>query len=142
MITMHSLKSNKGARKKKFKVGRGHGTGLGTTAGRGTKGQRARTGGRKGLHLLGMRGNILQTPKLRGVKSQKERPEVVDLDTLARLFNDGETVSPETLKKKGLGARVKVLGNGTMTKKLAVKGVAASAGAKEKIISAGGSITE
>ncbi len=141
---MHSLKPAKGAKRYPKRVGRGNASGKGTTAGRGGKGQTARTGGRNKLKLLGMRHLMLQTPKLRGFQSHREKPALVNLGQLGSAFQSGETVSPATLAKKGLAAsssaRVKIVADGALKKKLVVKGCAVSEAAKEKIAAAGGEV--
>lgn len=139
---MHTLKPARGAKRTYKRVGRGGGSGKGTTAGRGGKGQTARSGGRNRLKLLGMRHMMLQTPKLRGFKSQRAKSAVVTLDDLSAAFGDGAKVTPAILAKKGLtsGARVKILASGKFKKKLIVMGCAVSAAAKEKIVAAGGEV--
>lgn len=141
---MHTLKPAKGAKRYPKRVGRGNASGKGTTAGRGGKGQTARTGGRNRLKLLGMRHLMLQTPKLRGFKSLKAKPELLNLGMLGSAFQSGETVSPASLAKKGLvpssSSRVKIVSDGSLKKKLVVKGCAVSEGAKEKIVAAGGEV--
>jgi large subunit ribosomal protein L15 len=126
-------------------VGRGHGSGKGTTAGRGGKGQTARTGGRNKLKLLGMRHIILATPKLRGARmSAGPKPKLVDLAGLDAAFKSGDEVTPKSLAAKGLvpsgAGRIKILADGSLKKKLMVSGCAVSASAKEKILAAGGEI--
>ncbi len=143
-LSMHSLKPAKGAKRYPKRVGRGNATGKGTTAGRGGKGQTARTGGRNRLKLLGMRHLMLQTPKLRGFQSLSGKAATVTLDRLDEAFESGATVNPRALAKKGLipagEKRVKILAGGSLKKKLTVTGCALSAGAKEKIAAAGGTV--
>jgi large subunit ribosomal protein L15 len=141
---MHNLRSAKGARTKVKRVGRGNGSGKGTTAGRGTKGQAARTGGRGGRKLRGIRKIMLSTPKLRGKrnKSLNGKLATVTLGALDSAYQAGETVTPENLERKGLiassAAGVKVLGGGTLKKKLIVVNCTASEAAKALIAEAGG----
>ena len=143
-LSMHNLRPAKGAKRQPKRLGRGNASGKGTTAGRGGKGQTARTGGTGGLKLLGMRHLMLQTPKLRGFQSIHPKAAEVSLDDLNRNYTDGETVTLASLKKKGLAAarakKAKVLANGKLAKRLTLKGVAVSGGAKEKITAAGGSV--
>lgn len=116
----------------------------GTYSGRGQKGQRARSGGRKGLKLMSMKRLIQSTPKLRGFKSHYPKFTVVNLSELEKKFNEGERVTPKTLLEKGLvgkiGERVKILGGGELKKKLTIGGCALSSSAREKIEKAGGKI--
>jgi len=142
---MHNMQPSKGAKKSVKRLGRGNATGKGTTAGRGQKGQRARSGGRSGLKLLGMRQLMLSTPKLRGFKSLNRPIGEVSLSDLNKAYSDGDTVSLQSLRKLGLISqetrKAKVLANGTLGKRLTIKGVAVSEKAKEKIAAAGGSVS-
>lgn len=147
MAELHSLRPFKGSRKKSKRVGRGHGSAHGITATRGTKGQRARSGGSKGLKILGLKNLKHQTPKSRGFRSIHEKPLVVNLDRINARYQDGETVNPQTLaSKKILNAQkkralfVKILGNGNLSKKLTFEQCLVSQSAREKIEKAGGTI--
>ena len=146
MSTLHTLKAPYNSRHVKKRVGRGQGSGLGKTAGRGGKGQKARTGN---MHFEGFEGG--QSPLQRRLPkfgfTQPNRIEyaVVNVGDLER-FASGSTVDVEALKKAGLvkgrDAWVKVLGEGTLAKKLTVKAHKFSASAKELIAKAGGSTSE
>ena len=120
----------------------GRGGKRGTFSGRGVKGQKARSG-RK---LRPEWRDILKSiPKRRGYKfkSGQPKPAVLSLVSLAAAFSGSELITPELLRQKGLvprGGAVKVLGGARLAKKLNFKGVAFSAGAKDAIIKAGGSI--
>lgn len=144
-ITLHTIKSSSGSRKKVKRVGRGLGS-TGTYSGRGQKGQRARSGGRKGLKILGMRRIIMSTPKLRGFNSPYPKMIAVNVKDLEKKFNDGERVTPKTLLEKGLVGKmkvaVKILGSGEIKKKLIIKDCSVSGSAKEKIEKAGGKIIQ
>lgn len=146
MLKLHSLKPNKGAKTNTRRIGRGPGSGRGKTAGKGTKGQKARTGGRKGLKQKGMKMVIQRIPKLRGFKSHHAKPETVSLRALAERFPQGGMVTPTELAKRGLirdaGAEVKIVGGGDRVeaKKWTVKGCAVSSGAKAAIEKAGGTV--
>lgn len=144
-IELHELKPAKGARRKRRRVGRGPGSGRGTYAGRGLKGQRARAGGKKGLKLKGLRGILMSIPKKRGFKSIYPKMEIVNIRQLQKKFKSGEAVTPEALMKKGLidtiKRGVKILGEGEIKKKLTIVGCAVSESAKKKIEKAGGKIT-
>jgi large subunit ribosomal protein L15 len=143
-LKVHHLKPAPGSHTKKTRVGRGEGS-KGKTAGRGTKGTKARyqvpasfEGGQMPIHM--------RLPKLKGFKNPfKVEFQVVNLDRLGALFPDGGTVGVEDLIAKGAvrdGAPVKVLGSGDISVKVDVTAHAFSASAKEKIAAAGGSTTE
>jgi len=141
-MNLHSLTNTPGARKTKKRLGRGMASGLGKTAGRGHKGQYARSGHK---HKLGFEGGqmrlIRRLPK-RGFTNIHRR-EYVPVNVAAlEVFADGAEVTPELLKSAGLAKGslngVKILGAGTLAKKLVVKAHAFSAEAKAKIEGAGG----
>lgn len=142
-LTLHTIKSFPKSRKKTKRVGRGLGS-TGTYSGRGQKGQKARSGGRKGLKLKGLRKMLLSFPKVRGFKSMYAKTAVVNVSDLEKKFKDGDKITPELLKKVALisdfSAGVKILGDGEATKKLIIERCAVSASAKEKIEKAGGKI--
>ncbi len=144
-IKLHNLKPEKGAKKEPKRLGRGHGSGLGKTSGRGQKGQKSRSGWKGGTRP-GFEGGqtplYMRFPK-RGFSNAPFRVEyeIVNLRDLEARFSDGDTVDPESLKEAGLVRRnrpVKILGDGEITKKLTVKAHKFSASAKEKIVAAGG----
>jgi len=144
-LTLHTIKPFSGSKKKVKRVGRGLGS-TGTYSGRGQKGQRARSGGRGGLKLLGMRRIIMSTPKLRGFKSPYPKMVAVNLKDLEKKFNEGERVTPKTLLEKGLVGKmrvsVKILGNGEIKKKLTIENCSVSGSAREKIEKSGGKIIQ
>ena len=126
-----------------FRRGRGHGSGNGKTAGKGHKGQKARSGAPR----IGFEGGQMplyrRIPK-RGFKNRNTLEFVGINVSRLEIFENGDTVTVESLIEKGLIKNprdgVKILGNGNITKKLTVKVDAFSAAAKEKIEAAGGSI--
>jgi large subunit ribosomal protein L15 len=144
-IKVHHLRPAPGAKTAKTRVGRGEGS-KGKTAGRGTKGTKARKnvspafeGGQMPIHM--------RLPKLKGFKNRfRVEYQVVNVDDLARLFPDGGTVGPDELVAAGAvrsGCPVKVLGNGDLGGvTLTVSAHRFSGSAKEKITAAGGSATE
>jgi large subunit ribosomal protein L15 len=144
-IKLHHLRPAPGARTAKTRVGRGEG-GKGKSAGRGTKGSKARKnipasfeGGQMPIHM--------RLPKLKGFRNRfKVTFQVVNLDRLAELFPSGGTVGPAELAEAGAvrrGHPVKVLGDGDLGGvKLQVSAQAFSASAKEKIEAAGGTTTQ
>lgn len=138
-LKLHELKTFKGAKKKKKRVGRGFYRG--TYSGRGQKGQRARSGGKKGLKKLGIKMMAKRIPKLKGFKSLKEKFEIVNLKDLEKKFEENEVIDIERLLAKNLikrGKKVKILGKGKLTKKFVVKAHAFSKKAKEEIEKIGG----
>ncbi|MBI1908443.1 50S ribosomal protein L15 [Candidatus Uhrbacteria bacterium] len=141
-MSLNTLESAHGAKKAKRRPGRGLGR-KGTTAGRGQKGQKSRSGV-GGLKRLGMRKLILATPKLRGFRSLSGKAATVNLGDIAAKYIAGEAVTPKTLAKKGLIASaampVKVLAKGDLGVAVTVKGCEVSESAKAKIASAGGKV--
>ncbi len=145
-ISLHNLHPNPGATKTKKRLGRGRGSGTGKTSGKGVKGQKARPG-HHGARL-GFEGGqvpmVRRIPK-RGFKNPN-RVETfpINVETLENLFEAGATVDIDALRATGLVPknieRVKVLGEGEITKKFAIRVHAASATAKSKIEAAGGSV--
>ena len=143
-LKVHHLRPAPGAKTAKTRVGRGEGS-KGKTAGRGTKGTKARyqvpagfEGGQMPLHM--------RLPKLRGFKNPfRVEFQVVNLDKLSALFPEGGSVTVEDLVAKGAvrkGQPVKVLGDGDITVKLEIAVDRVSASAKEKILAAGGTVSE
>ena len=141
-MQLHTLQAGKS--KKAKRVGRGGKRG--TFSGRGTKGQRARAGHRIRPQL---RDVLKKIPKKRGYRftAFRVRPRVVNLKALESMFQEGDIVSPRTLVEKGILSKkggaypaVKILGTGSITKKITVEGCEVSASAKEKIEKAGGTI--
>src|SRR5699024_7292977 len=142
-LKVHHLRPAPGAKTARTRVGRGEAS-KGKTAGRGTKGTKARyqvperfEGGQTPLHM--------RLPKMRGFKNPfKTEYQVVNLERIATLFPEGGTVGVEELVAKGAvraGQPVKVLGSGDVSAKVDLTVDAFSASAKEKIEAAGGSIT-
>ncbi|GAA1632942.1 50S ribosomal protein L15 [Georgenia ruanii] len=142
-LRVHHLRPAPGAKTAKTRVGRGEGS-KGKTAGRGTKGTKARyqvpesfEGGQMPLHM--------RLPKLRGFKNPfRTEYQVVNLDKLGALYPEGGAVTVEDLVAKGAvrsGRPVKVLGTGELGVKLEIAVDAWSASAKEKIEAAGGTIS-
>ena len=143
-LKLHHLRPAPGSKTAKTRVGRGEGS-KGKTAGRGTKGTKARyqvpasfEGGQMPIHM--------RLPKLKGFKNPfKVDFQVVNLDRISELFPEGGTVGVEDLVAKGAvrdGQPVKVLGQGDIAVAVQVRAHAFSASAKEKIAAAGGTATE
>lgn len=150
-MELHTLKPFKGSRKTRKRIGRGLGSGHGAYSTRGIKGQRARSGGSKGLKARGLKMFLLRVPKSRGFKSIHEKAIGVNVDVLEKHFDTNAIVSPDTLvekgivrlkgsKQKGVAPAIKILGQGTLSKKLTLKGLPISATARKKVETAGGAI--
>jgi large subunit ribosomal protein L15 len=144
MLKLHDLRPAPGAHKTKQRLGRGEGS-KGKTAGRGTKGTKARyqvpAGFEGGQMPLSRR-----LPKLKGFSNARFKTEyqIVNIGRLAELFPNGGEVTPETLADGGAvrrGELVKVLGDGDLTAALRVSAHAVSASARQKIEDAGGTVT-
>lgn len=142
MLTLHTLPSS--GNKQRRRVGRGNGS-RGTYSGRGMKGQRARSGGRRGLKLRGLKQTFLHVPKQHGFKSLAPHTQAVNLKALEAAFEDGATVNAESLLKKRCIAfanmPVKILGTGTLSKKLTVHANGVSEVARAAIEKAGGTVS-
>lgn len=142
-LMMHTLAPASGSREKSFRVGRGNGSGRGTTAGRGTKGQRARSGGRNKLRLKGLKQMLLSFPKNRGFQSRYDKACTLTLAQLNTL-PDGTVVTMDALRKAGLIVRVdrsvKIVASEGLTKKLTLRGIPVSAGARALIEKSGGAV--
>jgi large subunit ribosomal protein L15 len=137
MLTLNSIKKSKGTSKNKKRVGRGNSSGHGTYSTRGLKGQKSRSGV-SGLKRLGMKQQLLQTPKMRGFKSLKPKNQILTLKDINDNFKAGEEVTPESLVEKNLissaSLPVKILGKKNKLKiKVKFTGVKMSAGVKEQI---------
>ncbi len=145
-MKLHDLRPNPGAKKKRKRVGRGIAAGQGKTAGRGTKGQGARSGGGKGPYFEGGQLPLARRlPFKRGFTNiRKIYYKPVNLEQLAQFDFDGADVTPEILTAVGLLKKVTdpvvVLGSGELSVALTVKAHRFSASAKEKIEAAGGTV--
>ncbi|GAA1060382.1 50S ribosomal protein L15 [Agromyces bracchium] len=142
VLKVHHLRPAPGAKKDKTRVGRGEGS-KGKTAGRGTKGSKARNNIRPGFEG-GQLPYHMRAPKLRGFKNPfRVEYQVVNLDKLAELYPKGGDVTVADLVAKGAvrkNERVKVLGNGDIQVKLNVEVDKVSGSAEQKIVAAGGSV--
>jgi large subunit ribosomal protein L15 len=145
-MQIHDLKPNPGSTRKTKRVGRGHGSGLGKTSGRGFNGQKSRPGGGKGAGFEGGQTPLARRlPKLPGFRNINRVEYIpVNVGRIDAKFADGEEVNASTLKAKGIIKRedslVKVLGDGEITKSVKVKVDKVSAAAAAKIEAAGGRI--
>ena len=141
-MRLEELAPPEGARHHLKRVGRGIGSGHGKTAGRGHKGQKARSGGAKGAMFEGGQMPLVRRVPKRGFTNRfRQDFAEVKLADLNR-FEEGAQVSPEDLRKSGIikraGDRVKILGNGEITRSLTVRAHAFTRSAREKIEQAGG----
>lgn len=145
-ITLHNLHPNEGATKDKKRLGRGRGSGKGKTSGKGVKGQKARPGhhGARFAFEGGQMPMPRRIPK-RGFKApNRVEAHPINVSQLEQLFDAGATVDLAALQAKGvvpkLVEKVKILGEGNITKKLTVKAQGVSESARSKIEAAGGTI--
>jgi large subunit ribosomal protein L15 len=145
-MKLHELKPNPGAKHRRKRLGCGESSGLGKTSGRGHKGQKARSGGGVRPGFEGGQMPLHRRLPKKGFSNQQFRPNVaiVNVAQLNAKFEDGEAVTNESLRQRGLvNGRydaIKVLGNGDLERKLSVAVDAVSASARAKIEKAGGSV--
>src|SRR5919197_407111 len=150
-IGLHNLSAAPGSRKQRKRVGRGEGSGVGKTAGRGHKGLGARSGAKKRVNFEGGQNPLhMRMRKLRGPTKKTSMPfekfrtktQPVNLRDLEARFDTGAEVTPDSLRENGLASRknvpVKVLGQGELSKALTVHAHGFSKAAREKIEGAGG----
>jgi len=143
-MKLNELKADPGSRPSRKRKGQGIATGNGKTAGRGHKGQKSRTGGKVARGFEGGQMPLIRRVPKRGFTPRKDNDfQVVNLGRLD-IFDDGSTVDAAALYEAGLVRsavdRIKLLGNGELTKKLTVSVTAASAQAAAKIAAAGGTL--
>ncbi len=143
-MKLSNIKAPKGANKRRKRVGRGPGSGLGKTAGRGHKGQKSRTGN---MNIAGFEGGQMPIQRRlakRGFRHEGKVYATVKISDLESCFEQGDSVDEITLREKGLVRKVrdgiKVLGNGELAKKLTVKVHKVTEGARNKIEEAGGTV--
>ncbi|MDR2343649.1 MAG: 50S ribosomal protein L15 [Spirochaetaceae bacterium] len=140
------LHAPRGANKRKRIVGRGQGSGRGTTAGKGNKGQQSRSGGKTYLGFEGGQMPLYRRLARRGFSNYpfKTVYQVINVCDIEKHFEDGATVDADSLKAAGLvkgrNLLVKILGDGKLTKKINCKISALSVSAREKIVKAGGTV--
>lgn len=145
-LTLSQLKRFSSAKKKRKRIGRGNSGKGGTYAGRGQKGQRSRSGGKRRAGHQGKRSPafIRQIPKNRGFQSIQLKMNIVNLDQLDNKFGEGENVNPKKLLSKGIISNiypgVKILGGGKISKKLNVSANRFSKSAEDAIKKAGGTV--
>lgn len=143
-MNLHELSPAAGSNTKAYRKGRGAGSGNGKTGGRGQKGQWARSGGGVRVGFEGGQMPLARRLPKRGFHNIFAKPlEAINVSALDK-FEDGAVVDAKALLEKGILSKceygVKILGNGSITKKLTVQASAFSASAKEKIEAAGGKV--
>jgi len=145
-VKLHELKPAEGSRHTTKRKGRGIGSGLGKTAGKGHKGQKARSGGGKGPYFEGGQTPLQRRMPKRGFTNARFKTEYTEVNlTLLERFDANAEITPETLKAAGIvkqikNGGIKVLGKGEVTKPLTVKVNAISKAAQDKIEAAGGRV--
>lgn len=148
-MDLHEIASPEGARRQKRRVGRGHGSGRVKTAGKGTKGQKARSGGGTRLSFEGGQNPwTMRVPHKRGFNIGRFRKsvQVLNLSDLETFFEAGDTVDIGALRARGLvndvrtKGPVKLLGDGALNKSLTVEVHSASRSAREAVAAAGGTL--
>ena len=141
-MNLHELSPAEGAAKKSKSIGRGHGSGWGKTAGKGHKGQKARSGGSIRPGFEGGQMPLQRRIPKRGFNNIFAKSVIAVNVAALEVFEDGAEVTAEALAEKGIVKKacdgIKILGNGSLTKKLTVKVNAFSESAKQKIEAAGG----
>ncbi len=141
-MELHELKKNEGATFSRKRVGRGTGSGLGKTSGKGQKGQKSRSGASINPVFEGGQSPLYRRLHKRGFSNAqfKIRYASINVEDL-NVFNDGDIVTPELLKENGIVKKqlsgIKVLGNGTLNKKLTVRAHRFSSSALKKIEESG-----
>ena len=145
-MELSNLVNTPGARTSRKRVGRGCGSGLGKTSGRGHKGQNARKGHKHKLQFEGGQMPLVRRLPKRGFNNAafNAKALAVNVGDLEKKFEAGAEITIETLAKAGFSdnkkPKIKILAKGELTKKFAVKGVPVSASAKAKIEAAGGTV--
>lgn len=141
-MKLHELNKNEGATSSRKRVGRGPGSGLGKTSGKGHKGQKARSGAKINPVFEGGQTPLYRRLHKRGFTNAnfKTRYATLNVSDL-NVFNDGDVITPELLKEKGMLKNqldgVKILGNGTLSKKLTIKAHRFTQSALQKIEESG-----
>lgn len=139
MKSLATLKNETRPKQARKRVGRGLGSGLGKTSGRGEKGAGARSGYKRRHGYEGGQFRTFMKLPIRGFSNEtfRKRLDFINLNQISDLYNDGEVVNVETLFEKGFLTSstygIKILGNGEITKKVTIEAHAASSGAREKL---------
>lgn len=142
-MELNELKKFKGATHSRKRVGRGAGSGLGKTSGRGENGQKSRSGASISPVFEGGQSPLFRRLHKRGFSNARFKTvyATINVGELSELFNDGDVVTPELLKEKGIIKKqlsgIKVLGNGTLNKKITIKAHRFTQSALKKIEESG-----
>lgn len=145
IISQNTIKPAFGSTKKRKRVGRGNASGHGTYSTRGLKGQKSRSGGKKGLNRMSIKKMLKNIPKNRGFKSGKPKNQVVNISSLNDKFKNGAEINPASLFKAGLidimEKPVKIMGKGELKlKDLVFEKVLMSGSAEEQMEKMGGKL--
>lgn len=144
-IGAHTIQPKHGSTHTSKRLGRGNGSQKGTYAGRGMKGQKARSGGKSGTSVRGFKQSLQKVPKLRGFTSMHPKAQTVTLATLERVGQTDVAVTPVFLKEahviKDTAHPVKIVSTGTLSKALTIIGCVATKSAIAAIEQVGGKIT-
>ena len=146
-IKLSNLKPGTKSRSRRKRVGRGNsGSDPGTYSGRGMKGQRSRSGGKKGLKIKGLKSTLRSLPKTKGFKRRSLDIKPINLRDLEKRFKENEVIDLAKLIKSGLikkkDRRIKILAKGQIKKKLTIKANQFSKAAEKAIKKAGGKISK
>jgi large subunit ribosomal protein L15 len=147
-MELNNLPKLKNAKGKYRRIGRGYGSRAGGhTVGRGTKGQKSRTGGKIRAGFSGGQTPLYKAlPQYRGFKARENKPTSINLESINSKFEEGDVVTLKTLREAGLlddaEKSVKILAYGEITKKLTFNDIPMSQAAREKIEKAGGSVAK
>jgi large subunit ribosomal protein L15 len=138
MMKLNELKNTSKLKKPRKRIGRGIGSGTGKTSGRGTKGAGARAGWKQRLGYEGGQMRFFMKLPERGFSNVRfeEKFETINLGQIETMFNDGDTVTRETLKDRGFirsNRKIKILGKGELSKQVKIEANAISAGARDKL---------
>lgn len=141
-MELHELKKNEGATFSRKRVGRGTGSGLGKTSGKGQKGQKSRSGAKINPVFEGGQSPLYRRLHKRGFSNAAFKVRYASINVCElNIFNDGDVITPELLKERGIVKKqldgIKVLGNGTLSKKLTIKAHRFSDSALKKIEESG-----
>ncbi|MFH1286496.1 MAG: 50S ribosomal protein L15 [Candidatus Magasanikbacteria bacterium] len=143
-LEAHTIKNTTNSKQTSKRVGRGNGSGKGTYAARGLKGQRSRSGGKSGTKRRGLKANIQKVPKVRGFKSIHAKAQTVTLSTLERIVEKGGIINLDVLLAKGviknIKDSVKIVATGEIKKPLEIHGCLATKTAIAAIEKAGGKL--
>lgn len=144
-LSLNTLAPARGSKSKRIRIGRGNASGMGTYSTRGLKGQKARSGGRGGLKLMGLKRTIMKLPKFKGQKPVAAPAVVISVATINRLAEKHSVISKKTLRDARLIAmnvrEIKVVGKGAFSKPVVLRGIAVSGPVLLALEAAGGKVS-